>query len=94
VSQQIILYLISKPKIAVPSPAEKFLKITQVGGKLDVAERSEVPMCGFSIYDFKIYDTQPVIDHFHLVDANTAAGAMDTRLMPEAGTYYFYLKGL
>jgi hypothetical protein len=41
-----------------------------------------------------IYDTQPVIDHFHLVDANTAAGAMDTRLMPEAGTYYFYLKGL
>jgi hypothetical protein len=30
--------LISKPKIAVPSPAEKFLKITQAGGKLDVAE--------------------------------------------------------
>jgi len=41
-----------------------------------------------------ICDTQPVIDHFRLVDANTVAGAMDTRLMPEAGTYYFYLKGL
>jgi hypothetical protein len=41
-----------------------------------------------------ICDTQPVIDHFRLVDANTVAGAMDTRLMPEAGTYYFYLKRL
>jgi hypothetical protein len=30
--------LISKPKIALPSPAEKFLKITQAGEKLDVAE--------------------------------------------------------
>jgi hypothetical protein len=41
-----------------------------------------------------IYDSQPVIDHFRLVDANTVAGAMDTRLMPEAGTYYFYLNRL
>jgi hypothetical protein len=30
--------LISKTKITVPIPAEKFLKITQAGGKLDVAE--------------------------------------------------------
>jgi hypothetical protein len=39
-----------------------------------------------------IYDTKPIIDHFRLGDANTVAGAMDTRLMPEATTYYFYLK--
>jgi hypothetical protein len=41
-----------------------------------------------------IYDSQAIIDHFRLLDANTVAGAMDTRLMPEGGTYYFYLKRL
>jgi hypothetical protein len=41
-----------------------------------------------------IYDSQPVIDHSRLDEANTVAGAMDIRLMPEAGTYYFYLKRL
>jgi hypothetical protein len=30
--------LISKTKIAILSPAEKFLKVTQAGGKLDAAK--------------------------------------------------------
>ncbi len=41
-----------------------------------------------------VYDSQAIIDHFRKVDEDTVAGAMDTRLMPEAGTYYFYLKRL
>ncbi|GAB7356851.1 hypothetical protein MBLNU459_g7723t1 [Dothideomycetes sp. NU459] len=41
-----------------------------------------------------VYDAQPIIDHFRKVDANTLAGAMDTKLMPEGGTYYFFLTRL
>lgn len=41
-----------------------------------------------------IYDAQPVIDHFRKVDENMVVGAMDTRFMAEAGTYYFYLTRL
>ncbi|KAJ5774025.1 hypothetical protein N7457_008921 [Penicillium paradoxum] len=38
-----------------------------------------------------IYDKNPIIDHFRYVNDKLVAGAMDTSLYGDAGTYYFYL---
>ncbi|KAI8215229.1 hypothetical protein K4K52_009655 [Colletotrichum sp. SAR 10_76] len=39
-----------------------------------------------------VYDKFPIIDAFRYVDENTVIGAMDTKDLKDAGTYYFYLK--
>ncbi|KAF6816941.1 cytoplasmic protein [Colletotrichum sojae] len=39
-----------------------------------------------------VYDKYPIIDSFRLVDENTVMGAMDSKELRDAGTYYFYLK--
>ena len=38
-----------------------------------------------------VYDLHPIIDHFRLVTPTMVAGAMDTKVGGELGTYYFYL---
>jgi Domain of unknown function (DUF4334)/GXWXG protein len=39
-----------------------------------------------------VYDKQPIIDAFRFIDENTMLGAMDSKLLKNAGVYYFYLK--
>ncbi|PLN86150.1 hypothetical protein BDW42DRAFT_108971 [Aspergillus taichungensis] len=38
-----------------------------------------------------VYDLHPIIDHFRLVTPTMVAGAMDTKVGADLGTYYFYL---
>ncbi|KAI0163795.1 hypothetical protein BJ166DRAFT_592583 [Pestalotiopsis sp. NC0098] len=38
-----------------------------------------------------VYDNLPIIDQFRYVDQDTVMGAMDNKILKDAGTYYFYL---
>lgn len=38
-----------------------------------------------------VYDDFPIIDPFRYVSEDVVMGAMDTKLEPNAGTYFFYL---
>ncbi|EOD45476.1 hypothetical protein M430DRAFT_40654 [Neofusicoccum parvum] len=39
-----------------------------------------------------VYDNFPIIDIFKYVSEDVVFGAMDNKLLPEDGTYYFYLR--
>jgi hypothetical protein len=38
-----------------------------------------------------VYDNFPVIDYFRFVTPDLVAGAMDSKILRECGTYYFFL---
>lgn len=38
-----------------------------------------------------IYDNFPIIDTFRYVSHDVVVGAMDNKLTPDEGTYFFYL---
>lgn len=38
-----------------------------------------------------IYDNFPILDPFRYVSEDVVMGAMDTKLQPDDGTYFFYL---
>jgi len=38
-----------------------------------------------------VYDNFPIIDYFRFVTPDLVAGAMDSKMLRECGTYYFFL---